>query len=117
MLLKNFISIFQGDISPFTLIINPEKDPILSRVHHLVLHGLTASSFEPDLQPYFIRKNELSVVDGCVLWGSRVVIPPPDCAIVLNQLHDTHFGINKMKSLAHSYVWWPKLDADIMSKM
>ena len=91
-------------------------DPILSRMYHLILHGWTASSSEPDLQPYFICKDELSVIDDCVLWGSRVVMSPPGHDIVLNQLYHTHPGI-KMKSLAHSYVWWPKLDADIVSKV
>ena len=47
-----------------------EKDPILSRVHHLTLHGWPTSNSDATLQPYFNHKDELSVVDGCVLWGS-----------------------------------------------
>ena len=44
------------------------------------------------------------VVNGCVIWGSRVVIPPQGRAIVLEQLHDTHPGTIRMKSLGRSYV-------------
>ena len=51
--------------------------------------------------------------DGCILWGTRVVIPKTLQNKVLSMLHDTHIGASKMKSLAQSWYWWPNIDADI----
>ena len=69
------------------------------------------------LKPYFSRKDELSVQDGCLLWGNRVVIPPKERTRVVEELHETHPGICRMKALTRSYVWWPKMDADLEQKV
>ena len=32
---------------------------------------------DPSMQPYQRRKCELSIEDGCILWGNRIIVPPP----------------------------------------
>ena len=50
------------------------KDLVLARVYDSTLHGWHSVVADPVLQPYFSRKHELSVGQGCVLLGLRVVI-------------------------------------------
>jgi len=72
-------------------------------------HELIGTEFDP----FTSRKDELSVQDGCVLWGARVIIPSVGRSEVLKQLHQCHPGVCRMKAMARSYVWWPKLDQDV----
>ena len=42
-----------------------------------------------------------------------MVIPLEGRENIIKQLLEIHSGVSKMKSLAHSYVWWPGSDSDI----
>lgn len=68
---------------------------------------------DPAFGPYTRHQDELSTQESCVLWGGRVVIPPPGHNALLKQLHQSHPDITRMKGLACSYMWWPNMDAEV----
>ena len=88
-------------------------NPLLSRVLQFVLHGWPDSCDGDELKPYWSRRLELSAQEGCLLWGNRVIVPTTLRQRILLQLHDTHMGISRMKSLGRMFVWWPGLDNEL----
>ncbi|KRY44747.1 Transposon Tf2-11 polyprotein, partial [Trichinella britovi] len=89
------------------------KDLILTRVLSWAWRGWPKSVSDERLKPYVTRQHEISIHNGCLLWGSRVIIPLQARHKILKELHISHPGIVRMKVLARSYVWWPKLDSEI----
>ena len=89
------------------------RNPTLSKVLDLTLNGWTYKPQDERLKPFYMRRNELSVQDGCLMLGIHVIIPIKLRNKVLDELHVGHIGIVKMKELSRSFFWWPKLDNDI----
>ncbi|KXJ74169.1 hypothetical protein RP20_CCG014257 [Aedes albopictus] len=47
------------------------------------------------------------------MYGERLVIPSTCRKKVLQQLHKGHPGVERMRSIARQYVYWPNIDDDV----
>ena len=88
------------------------KDPVLGKVMVYLKEGWP-NKIDDELQPYYRRRHELTIEVGCLLWGMRVVVPKSYQKTILAELHTSHPGIVRMKSIARTHVWWPSIDKHI----
>lgn len=93
--------------------VETKRDPILSKVWHYAMKGWPEYIKDEVLKPYFTRRDQITCEQGCLLWGYRVIIPNKLRLQLLDELHASHLGTVKMKSIARSYFWWPKMDQEI----
>ncbi|KRZ81929.1 Uncharacterized protein T08_655, partial [Trichinella sp. T8] len=90
-----------------------EKDSVLKQVKQ---SDWPEKCPREELRIYFIKRTELSVSYGCLLWGIRTVIPMKLRSRVLMKLHETHSGRERMVSMARQFCWWPAMNKDIEMK-
>ena len=62
---------------------------------------------------YLHVANELCVVGGIIMRGTRIVIPKGPRTTVLTIGHEGHLGVVSMKPHLRTKVWWPKLEKDV----
>ena len=116
------ISLQLNPTDPGVLAKESAKDPVLAKVMLFTCEGWSPKA-EPEDQgkDYSVEdfrkiSASLSTVHGCLLYGSRVIIPPSLQPQVLELLHLGHFGMQRMKQLARTAVYWPRIDTDIMNQ-
>lgn len=89
------------------------SDSILSKVFRYTRNGSWPHKIPPALSSFADKRNELTVEEGCLLWGIRVIVPKTLREKLLKELHQDHPGMSRMKSVARSYMWWPGLDKEL----
>ncbi|XP_062538134.1 uncharacterized protein K02A2.6-like [Armigeres subalbatus] len=67
----------------------------------------------PEVRPFFAHRDALSVVKVRVMMSNRLVIPDSFRQRIIKQLHRGHPGMERMKAIARSHVYWPRIDDHI----
>ncbi len=94
------------------------KDELLSRLQETIIDGFpNAKTSCPELTDYWNIRHELSIVDGVIMYGKRLVIPKSMRLEILDQLHVAHQGRERTLKRARQCVFWPGLTNDVRHKV
>ena len=69
-----------------------------------------------EIQKYWTFREELTIEDGLILKGTRIVIPEGMREDILKQIHEGHLGLNKCQIRVKETVYWPGLN-DQLAKL
>ena len=91
-----------------------KADLVLDQLHGIITAGWPDSIKDllPVIRSYWPYRDELSVNDGIIMKGSRIIIPETQQKIILDQLHYSHQGVEKTRQ-ARDTVYSERINADI----
>ena len=79
----------------------------------IVKHGnWTSYKQDPRYKPFFMVRDELSIVDKMVVKGSRIVIPRCLQDRMVKLAHQGHQGIVRTKASHRSCCWFPGINKE-----
>ena len=68
---------------------------------------------DPEIREYYAFKDEMTVQDGLILRGNRVIVPASQRKTLKERLHSSHIGTEGCCRRARECLYWPGMNADI----
>lgn len=92
-----------------------DNDKQFQLLKHTILNGWPECRRDcpPQIIEFWNHRDELSVTNGILLKGTKVLIPCSLRAKILECIHIGHMRIEKSLQRAHTSVFWPKISSDI----
>ena len=92
-----------------------EGEPQCSTLIRTIRDGWPESRKDcpPNISAYWNYRDELTVCNGLIMKGHKVVIPPRLQSVMLERVHVGHMGIEKTTKRARDIMFWPSMSAHI----
>ena len=92
-----------------------EEDPELSALKSIVLQGWPEErkNVPPTITVYFSFRDEISVQDGLLFRGDRVIIPKRLRGLMKEKIHASHMGVESCLRRARECIYWPNMSAEL----
>ena len=95
------------------------QDPVMQILTDTVLEGWSEdkTKLSPDLRIYWPFRDEISVIDGLLFKGPKVIVPSALRAEMLDKIHEGHLGMVKCKQHARDILFWPGMSSQLEEKV
>ena len=92
-----------------------EKDPTLSTLKNTISKGWPEekNNVPSEIRPYFYHREEMSIENGIILRGERIIVPNSLRHEMKKKIHTGHMGINSCLRRARTHLYWPGMSNDI----
>ena len=96
-----------------------KEDAILSDLQQVFLSGWQDSKGQvpPNAQEFWNYSDELTVAQGLIVKGQKIVVPSSLRGEMLEKLHEGHLGINKTIAREQDVLFWPRMSVEITEKI
>ena len=90
-------------------------DPEMAALQRIIADGWPERQRDvaQPLRKYWSYRDELSIEDGIIIKGDRIVVPQACRRDILNTIHEGHLGITKCQLRAKTSVFWHNINKDI----
>ena len=91
------------------------QDNQLTRLSHYINTGFPhdKKNLPKDLQEFWNFRDTLSIINGLITCGSRIIVPHEMRAEMLQYIHEGHQGKERCLLRVRNSVFWPKITYDI----
>ncbi|CAL8130302.1 unnamed protein product [Orchesella dallaii] len=92
-----------------------KEDNSIEKLRRYILEGWPEKKNEadPECQPYFHVRDELTEENYLIFRGERVVIPLKLRRGMMKKAHSSHCGIESCLRRAREHVYWPSMDSQL----
>lgn len=96
-----------------------EEDNTMIQLRNYIVFGWPEKgrNCHVSLKDYYKHRDELTIVDGLILKGCRIVIPSSLRESMIEKLHAGHLGQSKCINRARKTIFWPGITQDIIKKV
>jgi transposase InsO family protein len=109
----NFVQVKDRQMDKIKLASKHDEEMI--QLRQVIIEGWPEhrNQIYPQLRQYFAYRDEMTVQDGIVLRGQRIVIPTSLRSTMKLKCHAGHLGINSTLRRARDALFWPGMSHDL----
>ena len=87
-----------------------QTDDTPAILKYTIQKGWHIKELPSEIQAFLTFQKELTIEDGLILKGTRIVVPSQKQVEILKLIHEGHLGLIKCKLRAKETVYWSSLN-------